>query len=328
MRRREFMAGLAGAAVATHIARAQQAERVRRVGVLMGWSGSDPENRSWFDAFVQGMAQFGWADGHNLRIEQRWSNADIDRARAFAKELVELNPDVILSGSTPATAALHQETATIPIVFAVVGDPVGAGFVTSLPRPGGNITGFLNIEATMGGKWLQMLKEIAPDIRRAALLFNPDTAPGSGTFYLGSFEAAARSLAVEPVAVRVHTEAEIETAIGALGREQAGVVISDSFFSVHRRTLISSAARNNVPVIMDIAIFPKKGGLISYGPSFSDLFRRAATYVDRILSGANPTDLPVEVPTKYEFVINLKTAKALGLTIPETLLATADEVIQ
>jgi putative ABC transport system substrate-binding protein len=255
-------------------------------------------------------------------------NADAASARAFAKELIELQPDAILTGSTPATAAVHRETSTLPIVFAVVNDPVGEGFVEALSRPVGNITGFLTEEAAIAGKWLQMLKDIAPHIRLAAMMFNPDTAPGGGRYHLGAFEAAARSLAVEPVAVRVRSEVEIDAAITSLGREQGCMIMSDAFMTANRATVIASAARNNVPAIADTSIFAREGGLISYGPSFADLFRRAASYVDRILRGAKPADLPVQVPIRFNLVINLKTAKALGLTIPETLLATADEVIQ
>jgi putative ABC transport system substrate-binding protein len=250
--------------------------------------------------------------------------------RTLAKELSELQLDVILSGTTPATAALHKETRTIPIVFVIVADPVGAGFVAGLPRPGGNLTGFINAEPVMAGKWLEMLKEAAPRVKKAAIMFNPDTAPGNGAFFLGPFEAAARSLAVEPIAVRVRSDSEIEAGVAPLGLEKAGLVIMpDAFMAVHQATVISAAVRNSVPTIgADIPNFAKEGGLLSYGTSFRDIFRRAADYVDRILRGANPADLPVQAPTKYEFVINLKTAKALGIEVPATLLARADEVIE
>jgi putative ABC transport system substrate-binding protein len=330
MRRREFI-GLLGGAAATWplAARAQQGGPIRRIGVLMGWSESDPEYHSRIAALVQGLAQLGWTDGRNMRIDVRWTNGDVERAGILAKELVALQPDVIVAGATPATAALQRETRTIPIVFTVVSDPVGSGFVASLPRPGGNITGFINIEAAMGGKWLELLKEVAPRLQRVAIMFNPDTAPGGGSYYLGPFEAAARSLAVEPVVARVHSDAEIESAITALGREQAGVVVaSDSFMSIHRGTVILSTAHNKVPAIMDFFNFTREGGLIVYGTNNVDLFRRAATYVDRILRGAKAGDLPVEIPTKFDLVINLKTAKALGLAIHEALLLRADEVIE
>jgi putative ABC transport system substrate-binding protein len=329
MRRRDFVTLLGGAAAWPLAARAQQPSGVRRIGVLMGWSDIDPVYRARLATFERGLAKLGWMDGKNIRIDVRWTLGDVERARFFAKELVELKPDVILAGATPATAALQRETRTIPIVFVVVSDPVGSGFVANLPRPSGNITGFTNIEASMGGKWLKMLKEAAPRLRRVAIMFNPDTATGGGSYYLSSFEAAARSLAVEPITVRVHSDAEIETEIASLGREQAGlVVMSDSFMSIHRGTVIRLAARNNVPAIAEIPSFASEGGLIAYGTNPSDLFPPAAAYVDRILKGEKPADLPVVQPTKYELAINLKTAKALGLTIPEAFLLRADEVIE
>jgi putative ABC transport system substrate-binding protein len=328
MRRRDFIT-LLGAAAWPLAARAQQRERVRRVGVLTGWSVSDQEMHSWIEIFVEAIAQLGWIGGRNVQIDVRWAGGDVGRIRTFAKELVELQPDVIFAGTTPVTAALQRETRTIPIVFAVVSDPVGAGFVAGLPRPGGNITGFINVEAAMGGKWLEILKEIAPGVRRAGIMFNPSTAPGGGAYFLGSFEAAARSLAVEPIVVRVHSDAEIEAGIDSLGPQVGLVIMTDSFMAVHQPTVISATARNKMPTMgADLQTFAKEGGLVSYGPNFTDFFRRAASYVDRILRGANPADLPVQVPTKYQLVINLKTAKALGLDVPATLLARADEVIE
>jgi len=330
MRRREFITLVGGASAWPLAARAQQRERMRRVGVLMGWSESDPQFRSWIDTFVEGLAQLGWADGRNVQINVRWASGDVVRMRTFAKELVELQPDVILGGTTPVTAALQRETRTIPIVFVVVADPVGAGFVAGLPHPGGNITGFLNAEAAIGGKWLEMLKEIAPHVTRVAIMFNPDTAPLGGAYFLGSFEAAARSLAVEPITARVRSNAEIEAVIASLEGTQGGLVImTDSFMGVHRGTVISLATRTKVPVIgADLPSFAREGGLLSYGANLRDIFRRAAPYVDRILHGAKPGDLPVQAPTKYELLINLKTAKALGIEVPPTLLARADEVIE
>jgi putative ABC transport system substrate-binding protein len=331
MRRRDFIAGLGSVAALPLPVRAQQSERVRHIGVLMGWSETDPSYRSYFAAFVRELARFGWADGGNARIEQRWTNADIDLARAYAKELVALKPDVILASTTPATAALQQETRTIPIIFTVVGDPVGAGFVAGLPRPGGNITGFpTTAAATIGGNWLDLLKKMAPQIKRAAIMFNPDTAPGGGNYYLGSFEAAARTLAVEPVTLPVRSDAEIETAIAALSREQAGlVVMDDSFTVVHRGTFIAAAARNHVPAIFGLGgSLVREGALMAYGPRYSDMFRLAAGYVDRILRGTAPADLPVQLPVTFELAINVKTAKALGLTVPLTLPVAADEVIE
>ena len=330
MKRRDFMALVGGAAAAwPFAARAQQGGAIRRIGVLMGWSEGDPAYRSQIDGFVQMLSQLGWAEGRNLRVDVRWTGGNVQRAGLLAKELVALQPDIMLVSTTPATAALLRETHTIPIVFAVVSDPVGAGFIASLPRPGGNITGFTNIEAGMGGKWLELLKEVAPRIRRAAIMFNPDTAPGAGLYYLAPFEAAARALGVEQETFRVHSDAEIDAAIGALGRQEAGLVaMDDSFTGNHRGTIISLAARNKVPTIFSIDFAPREGGLISYGTSNADIFRRAAAYVDRILRGERPADLPVQGPTKFELVINLKTAKALGLEVPASMQQLADEVIE
>jgi putative tryptophan/tyrosine transport system substrate-binding protein len=263
-----------------------------------------------------------------VRIDPRWAGGDINRFQTLAQELVGLQPDVIVTPGTPATVAVERETSTIPIVFAAVSDPVGSGLVARLDRPTGNITGFALLEASLGGKWLELLSEIAPGLKRAAIMFNPDTAPVS--VHMPSFETAARSLKVEAIIASVHDDVEIETAINALGREAGGglVVMADGFMSAHRTAIISAAARNNVPAIYWASFFARDGGLLSYGPNQADIFRRTATYVDRILRGAKPGDLPVQFPTKHELVINLQTAKALGLTIPPTLLAIADEVIE
>lgn len=250
--------------------------------------------------------------------------------RVFAKELVGLGPDLILASTTPATAALHRETRTVPIVFVTVSDPVGAGFVASLSRPGANITGFINLEATMGSKWLELLKEIAPSVKRVAIMFNPDTAPGGGLHFLPSFETAARSLGVVPVTASVHSEAEIETAIMMLGREPGGglVVESDGFMFVHRAKVTLLATQYKLPAVSDRTLPTEQGGLLSYGPVDDDMFLGAALYVDRILRGANPAELPVQVPTKFEMRLNLKTAAMLGLTIPPSILARVDDVIE
>jgi putative tryptophan/tyrosine transport system substrate-binding protein len=279
VRRRAFVALVGGAAAWPLTARAQQSDRMSRVGVLMAFDENDPQTRGWLSNFTQGLAELGWTNGPTVRIDVRWAAGSVDRMRTFAKELVELQPDVILAGTTPVTAALQRETSTIPIVFVLVSDPVGAGFVASLPRPGGNITGFSNIEgATFGGKWLEMLKEIAPRVRRVAVMFNPATAPDGGTYFLDPFKAAARSLAVEPITSRVRSDAEIEAVIASLGREQAGLVImADSFMLVHRGTVISQAARNNVPAIgADFPMFAREGGLISYGSNARFSNRHAA----------------------------------------------------
>ena len=235
--------------------------------------------------------------------------------RALAKELVDLQPEIIFANATSVTAALQRETRTIPIVFTGVSDPVGSGFIASVPRPGGNLTGFIDLEASIGGKWLELLTEIAPGVKRVAIMFNPETAPGGGSYYLPSFEAAARSRKVEPIVAPVHSDAEIETVMTSLGREPGGglVVMTDAFMPVHRAPIILQASRNNVPTVYPQSVFARDGGLLSYGPNRADLFRRSASYVDRILRGAKPADLPVQLPTKFEMALNLKTAKALGL---------------
>jgi putative ABC transport system substrate-binding protein len=272
----------------------------------------------------------GWTDGRNVRIDYRWAAGAVERTRTFAKELIKLQPDVILSNSTPVTLALHRDIRTIPIVFTIVSDPVGAGLVAGLPRPGGNVTGFINIEASMGGKWLELLKEIAPGVRRTAFMFNPGTAPGGGSYFFGSFEAAARLLAVEPITAAVRTDADIERVVTELEREPGGglIISPDSFMLVHRTSIISLAARNKVSAIYNLRAMVKDGGLLSYGADTWDIFRRAASYVDRILRGAKPADMPVQVPTKFELVVNLNIAKALGLDVPWSLLQRADEVTE
>jgi putative ABC transport system substrate-binding protein len=328
MRRREFIAGLGGAAVWPLAPRAQQRDSLRRVGLLIGVPENDAEWQSFLAAFIQELARLGWEEGHNVRIDRRWTNDDADLVRTFAKELAGLQPDVIVAITSPATAAMQRETRTIPIVFAVVTDPVGQGFVAGLPRPGGNLTGFSQVEPPIAGKYLQMLKEIAPCIKRIAFMYNPDFAPWAKSA-LDAFEAAAQALDVDPLDVPVHSDSEIETAIDALGREQTGLVsLSDGFMAPHRAAVISAVTRNKVPTIYGQPAFAREGGLMSYMPSFPDMWRGAAGYVDRILKGENPADLPVQRPTRYELIINLKTAKALGLTIPPNLLAVADEVIE
>jgi putative ABC transport system substrate-binding protein len=330
MRRREFIAGLGGAAAWPLAARAQQGDRVRRIGVLMAYDESDPETKRWLSAFVQGLIELGWTDGRNLRMDLRLYGDDINRIPALARELVGLQPDIIVTGNTPATAAVQRETRTIPTVFVPVADPVGFGFVAGLPRPGGNITGFISYEASLAGKWLQLLTEIAPGVKRAAAIFNPDTGIVNRSYYLPSFEQTARSLKVEPITVLVHSDAEIAAAITSLGREPGGglVLMPDSFMVLHRAPIILLAAQYNVPAIFNFIGFVRDGGLLSYGPDNFDLFRRAASYVDRILRGAKPADLPVELPVKFEMAVNAKTAKALGLTVPQSILLRADEVIE
>jgi len=329
MRRREFIAGL-GTAAWPLAARAQQADRVRRIGVLMPGDENDPVLKTYVSAFTQALAGLGWTDGRNVRIDLRWAGAEINRIRAVAQELVGLQPDIILANSATATVALQRETRTIPIVFSNVSDPVASGMVPRLDRPSGNTTGFATNEPSLGGKWLELLSEIAPGLKRAAIMFNPDTGSVAASLYVPSFETAARSLKVVPIIVPVHSDVEIETAIIALGREPRGglVVMPDIFMFVHRVPVILAAARNNVPTFYHLSAFARDGGLLSYGVDRVDLYRRAATYVDRILRGAKPGDLPVQFPTKFEMAVNLKTAKALGLAVPPSILLRATEVIE
>jgi putative ABC transport system substrate-binding protein len=328
MRRREFIAGLGSAAAWPLAARAQQGDRVRRIGWLRSGDENDPVAKTVLAAFTQALAGFGWTDGRNVRMDLRWWGDDINRIQALAKELVGLQPDVIVANSDPDTAALQRETRTIPIVMAGVGEPVASGLVPRLDRPGGNITGFALFEPTLGGKWLELLSEIAPGLKRAAFMFNPDTALASA--FMPSLETAARSLKVEPIIAHIHSDAEIETAIIALGREPGGglVVVPDGSISGHIAPIILAAARSNVPAVFWLSDFAREGGLLSYGPDRVDPDRRAASYVDRILRGEKPGDLPVQFPTKFEMVVNLKTAKALGLTVPKSILLRADEVIE
>jgi putative tryptophan/tyrosine transport system substrate-binding protein len=327
MRRRDFITLVGGAVAWPLAARAQQSERGRRLGVLVGNDENDPFTKSTLSAFTRGLQDLGWTDGRNLRIDVRLAAGRIDQMRTVAKQLVNLQPDVILADTTPVTAALWQETRTIPIVFVNVADPVGSGFVAALPHPGG----FTFTEAPMGGKWLELLTEIAPAVKGAAMMFNPDTAPGGGSYFLPQFEAAARSLKVEAIAAPVHNDAEIDIVMTSLGREPGSglVVMPDGGFTfVHRAHIILLAARNNVPAVHPDSVRARDGGLLSYGPDQVDIFRRSASYVDLILRGAMPEDLPVQLPIKFEMAINLKTVKALGLTVPPSILLRADEVIE
>jgi len=329
IRRREFITLLGGAAAWPVAARAQQGDRVRRIGVLMSRDENDPEGKRRYSAFTQALAGLGWTEGRNLRMDLRWVGADAGRIRVSAQELVALQPDIILTQATPNTAAVQRETRTIPIVFVGVSDPVATGIVPRLDRPNGNVTGFAIFEASLGGKWLELLSEIAPGLKRAAIMFNPDTNPV--TVYMPSFETAARSLKVELLIAPVHSDVDLETATtSALGREPGGglVVMSGGFMTTHRAPIISAAARNNVPAVYTLPEFAREGGLLSYGPDPVDNHRRAAAYVDRILRGEKPGDLPVQFPTKFEIAVNLKTAKALGLTVPQSMLLSADEVIE
>jgi putative ABC transport system substrate-binding protein len=328
MKRREFIAGLGSAAAWPVMARAQQPERMRRIGVLIGGDRNDPFWETRLSAFTQAFAELGWTDDRNVRMDLRWGGGDINRIRALARELVDLRPDIVLTSTTQPTVAVQQETRTIPIVFVDVTDPVATGIVERLDRPSGNITGFAAFETTLGGKWLGLLSEIAPGLKRAAIVFNPDLAPISA--YMLSFETAARSLKVALITAPVHSDGEIETAITALGGEPGGglVVNPDAFMLDHRAPIILAAARNNLPAVYGFSSLARDGGLLSYGVDGVDISRRAATYVDRILRGAKPGDLPVQFPTKFEMAVNLKTAKTLGLTVPPSILLRADEVIE
>jgi putative ABC transport system substrate-binding protein len=319
-----------GAAAWPIAARAQQqGDRVRRIGALMPIDENDPVAKTWLSVFTQTLADLGWTDGRNMRIDLRWAGGDSNRIRALAQELVGLQPDIILTVGMGATLALQRETRTIPIVFAYVSDPVASGIVARLDRPSGNITGFATNEASLlAGKWLELLSEIAPGLKRAAIMFNPDAATAS--LDVPSFEAAARSLKVMPITAPVRSDGEIETAIVALGREPGGglVVMSDAVTFVHRAPIIVAAARNNVPAVYSAPFFARDGGLLSYRFDPLDIWRRAAAYVDRILRDARPADLPLQFPTKFEMVVNLKTARALGLAVPASILLRADEVIE
>jgi putative ABC transport system substrate-binding protein len=330
MRRREFITLLGSAALTWPLdARAQQPDRVRRIGALMGFPESDSQAQSFIAAFRDGLHKLGWTDGRNIRVDTRWAAFDAESRQRFAKELVALQPDVILSHTTPTTAALLQQTRTIPIIFATVTDPVGSGFVASLPRPGGIATGFTLVEPTMAAKWVELLKEIAPRVNRVAMLFNPATATYAD-YFLKPFKTAAASFAVEPIVAPVRDRSELESVIAAQSREPNGglIVMPDSFTDAHRVEIISLAARYHLPAVYAYRFFTERGGLLSYGADLRDNFRRAADYVDRVLKGEKPADLPVQAPTKFELVINLKTAKAFGLSVPSSLLATANEVIE
>ena len=328
MRRRGFIAVLGGAAAWPLAGHAQQPERMRRVGVLMLWSENDPFSHESQTAFEQALGRFGWVAGKNIRIDYRFAAGDPALFKTYAAELVGLMPDAILTSSTPGLAALRQQTGTIPIVFVFVADPVGQGFVQSLARPGGNITGFSAFDAPLMGKWLELLKEVAPRVTRVSIIFNPDTAPAV-TFFSRAIEAAAPSLGMTVTLALVHDDPGIEEAIASQAREPGGglVCLPDSFNITHRDVIIAGAARHSLPLISTVE-FPRAGGLMSYMFDPVDLHAQAASYIDRILRGANPSDLPVQQPTKYSLVINLKTAKALGLTVPPSMLDLADEVIE
>jgi len=326
--RRKFIALIGGAAAWPLAARAQQGEPMRRIGALMSTAADDPEGQARIAAFQQGLQQFGWTIGRNVRIDSRWPVGDSERTRRYAAELVALAPDVILATGSAAAAPLLQATRTVPVVFVIVPDPVGAGFVNSLARPGGNATGFIQFEYGISGKWLELLKQIAPGVTRAAILRDPAISAGIGQF--GAIQAVAPSLGVEASPINVRAADEIERAVADFARApNGGLIITGSALAiVHRHLIIALAAKHRLPAVYFQRTLVADGGLISYGADVLDQYRRAASYVARILKGEKPADLPVQTPTKYELVINLKTAKALSLEIPSSVLARTDEVIE
>jgi len=331
MRRRDFVKGIVGSAATWPLAaRAQQREQMRRIGALIGFTETDPPDvQSWLAAFRGTLAKLGWREGSTLQIEVRWTGDDSDKMKTFAKELVDLRPDAILSVTTPVTGALVRETQTIPIVIATVSDPISSGFVANLGHPGGNVTGFALYEASMGGKWLELLKRVAPGVTRVALLFNPATTVPI-KFYMASIQAAASSYAVQTSAAPVHAKDEIEGVIAVLAANPGAglIVMPDIFNNINRDLIIAMAARYRVPAIYFYRFFAVSGGLISYGPDFAPQYPQAAEYIDRILKGEKPGDLPIQMPVNVPLVINLKTANALGLDVPLRLLNAADEVIE
>jgi putative tryptophan/tyrosine transport system substrate-binding protein len=328
MRRREFIAGLGGAAAWPVAARAQQAERMRRIGVLMGYPEGDSQAQANVTALRQGLEKLGWGEGRNVQIDYRWAGAEPSKARAFAKELIALVPDVIVPSTNQVTRIVQQETHAIPVVFAFVGDPIGSGFAASLAHPGRNITGFANFDNSIGGKWLELLKEIAPHAKRVGFIFNPDAAPNVGFFHAA--ESAAESQAVGLAAIAVRDANDIEQGLVTFASQpDGGIIVAPHAVTLGNRNLIIEfAAQHRLPAVYSDRYFAESGGLVSFGNNTADLFRRAASYIDLIFKGAKPADLPVQLPTKFELVINLKAAKALGLEIPPQLLARADEVIE
>jgi len=330
LRRRQFITVLGGAAVAWPIvAGAQQPERMRRIDVLMAYAESDPEGQALVAAFREGLQKLGWTESRNVRIETRWATADLELMQRFATEIVALQPDLILTQNTPTTTAMLQQTRSIPIIFATGSDPVGSGFVASFARPGGNVTGFIDMEASLASKWLGLLKEIAPRVARVAFLFNPATAPFA-EYYLNPFKAAAPSLAVEAIAAPVHDTSSLESVIAAQASEPSGglIVMPETFLNVHRAEVTSLAARYRLPTVYPWRFYTKLGGLLSYGIDLPDNYGRAAIYADRILKGVKPSELPVQAPVKLLLVINLKTAKELQLEVPLSLLIRADELVE
>ena len=330
MIRRSFITLLGGATAAWPLAvRGQQADRMQRIGVLSGLAENDPEGHARVAAFREGLQKIGWAEGRTVHIDIRWGTPEAEAMQRLAKELVALQPDLIVTQNTPGTAAMLQQTRAIPIIFVNVVDPVGSGFVANFPRPGGNVTGFISLEPTIAGKWLELLKEIEPHIAKVAFLFNPATA-SYAEYYLTPFKAAAPSFAVEAISAPVRDTSELESVVAAFSGGPNGglIVMPDSFLIAHRAAVTSLAARHRLPAVYPFRYFTEVGGLLSYGSDQIDNYRRAASYADRILKGEKPSELPVQGPVKFEMTINLKTAKALNVEMPPKLLALADEVIE
>jgi putative ABC transport system substrate-binding protein len=333
MQRRKFILLIGGAAAAGAwplATQAQQAQQTRRIAVLMSLAFDDPVAQLEVAALQKELQKLGLQDGHNIKIEYRWAGGDLDRMRTLAREIVDLQCDIIITRATPATKAVVRATSTIPVVFVQVSDPIGDGFIANMARPGGNVTGFTNIESSMVGKWLEILKEIVPALARVAFIYNPPTSPAGGSYFLRPFETIGPLSGLQPIALAIDNVAQIEDAIREAARlPRTGLIVSPgTFVLAHRDLVIGSVAYYRLPTIYPFSFWPHRGGLISYGTDSPELFRQAASYVDRILKGAKPADLPVQAPTKFEPVINLKTAKALGLNMPTTLLDRADEVIE
>jgi putative ABC transport system substrate-binding protein len=328
MRRRDFIATLGAAAAWPLASHAQQGGGPLKIGILMAYASGDAEAKARVDAFIAEFARLGWVDGRNIRFDYRWSGGDPARIAADAASLVAAQPALILAATTPVVRALLKETRTIPIVFLSVSDPVGDGFVKSMAQPGGNATGFINIEASMAGKWVELAKELAPGIARVCIIFNPKTAAGAGNYFMPPFRSAAKSMRLEAVALPVQDPAEFDKAVASIGGASALIVMPDSYNVVHRRRIIELSARHRVPAVYPYRYMAIDGGLMSYGVDLADMYRRAASHADRILRGRPASDLPIQAPVKFELVINNRTARALGIDVPPRLLARADEIIE
>ena len=327
MRRRDFMAILGGAAAWPFASVAQQSAP-RRLGILMAYASTDVEAKARVDAFIAELAKLGWSDGKNIQLDYRWSGGDTGRIATHAAELVATKPALILAATTPVVRALLKETRSIPIVFLSVSDPVGDRFVESLAQPGGNATGFINIEASMAGKWVELAKELSPGLARVCIIFNPKTAAGAGKYFMPPFRTAAQSMQLEPVALSVQDPAELERAVASVGKASALIVMPDSYNVVHRGRIIALAAQHRVPAVYPYRYMATEGGLMSYGVDLTDMYRRAASHADRILRGRHPRELPIQAPVKFELVINNRAARQLGIEVPPRLLARADEIIE